>query len=399
MKIAFFCDAYVPTRNGTATSARTAAEELRERGHRVIIFAPRYADYEDDDPDVVRFAAGHWFKARDYPVAWPFVSRLAPRSALLFRQMKFDVVHTHSPFILGGMGAHWARFNFLPLVWTFHTLYHHYAHYSITSPKASRQYILWRVRTMIRKCDRVIAPSFVVERVIHKLFPGVPTQVLPTGVNFQKFASGDGARVRREYGIAPDETVLLFVGRLAPEKNVGFLLRSVAPLLKNKSARLLIVGGGPSLENYRDMARKMGIENRVIFAGFIEPKNIADFYAAGDVFTFASRTETQGLSIAEALCAGKPCVVVNAMGAAEALENEGDGFLVPANEARFREATARLIDDPALRERMSRRAKERAPGFNFERRVDELLALYEAVIEESARRNPLEKMGISPMTK
>ncbi len=395
MKIAFFCDAYVPTRNGVATSALTTAQELRARGHRVIIFAPRFSDYEDTDPDVVRFVAGHWFKARDYPVAFPVLSRIAPRAALMFRQMKFDLVHTHSPFVLGGIGAHWARFNFVPLVWTFHTLYHHYAHYSIASPRTSRAYIMWRVRNMLRASDRVIAPSHAVERVIKRLFPAAPTQVLPTGVDFGKFKGGHRERVRCEYGFASDETVLLYVGRIAPEKNLGFLLRAVAPLLKTRNAKMLVVGGGPAIEQYRELTRKMAVEQRVTFTGFIDPATIADYYAAGDVFTFASRTETQGLSIAEALCAGKPCVVVNAMGAAEALENEGDGFLVPASEARFREAIARLIDDPELRAKMGARALERAPLFAHQKRVDELLALYERVIEEVAEQNPLERLKIN----
>ncbi len=398
MKIAFFCDAYVPTKNGVATSALTTAQELRSRGHRVVIFAPRFTDYEDSDPDVVRFVAGHWFKARDYPVAFPVLSRMAPRSALLFRQLKFDVVHTHSPFVLGGIGAHWARYNFVPLVWTFHTLYHHYAHYSIASPRTSRAYIMWRVGTMLRKSDRVIAPSHAVERVIKKLYPEAPTQVLPTGVNLQKFAGGDGASVRREFGFAPDETVMLYVGRMAPEKNLGFLLRALAPLLKTRAARLLMVGGGPSVENCRELARKMGVEHRVTFTGFIDPQSIANYYAAGDVFAFASRTETQGLSIAEALCAGKPCVVVNAMGAAEALESDGDGFLVPASEIRFREACARLIDDPELRLRMGARARERAPLFAHKNRVDELLSLYETVIDEVAQQNPIERLKFNKMS-
>jgi glycosyltransferase involved in cell wall biosynthesis len=397
MKIAFFCDAYVPTRNGVATSAQTTAEELRARGHRVIIFAPRFNDYEDTDPDVVRFVAGHWFKARDYPVAYPFLSRVAPRAALLFRQMKFDVVHVHSPFVLGGIGAHWARFNFVPLVWTFHTLYHHYAHYSIMPQRNTRWYILWRIRTMLRKCDRIIAPSQAVERVILKLFPDAPTQILPTGVNLQKFASGDRETTRQKLGFEPKDTVLLFVGRIAPEKNLGFLLRSVAPLLKNRAAKLLLVGGGPDVDACRALARKLGVEDRVVLTGFIEPTTIADYYAAGDVFVFASRTETQGLSISEALCAGKPCVVVNAMGAAEALETDGDGFLVPASESRFREAVARLIDDPELRLKMGRRAQERAPLFAHAKRVDQLLELYEEVIEENLQRNPLERLGISPL--
>ena len=386
MKIAFFCDTYVPTKNGIATSASTTADELRKRGHRVVIFAPRFTGYEDADPDIIRFAAGHWFKAKDFPVAWPFASRVAPKAAILFRREKFDVVHVHSPFVMGGIGASWARFNFVPLVWTFHTLYHHYAHYSITPPRASRWYILWRVRQMLAKCDRVIAPSCAVERMIQKLHPNAPTQVLPTGVDVEKFRGGDRNSTRQEWGIAPDETALLYVGRLAPEKNLGFLLRSVAPILKNHPARLLLVGGGPDLELCRELARKLGIAERVIFPGFVEPKIIPNFYAASDVFTFASRTETQGLSISEALCAGLPCVVVNAMGAAEALENEGDGFLVPPFENRFREAVLQLVQNPDLRQKFGQRALERAPQFSKERRVSQLVELYKNVVAENSER-------------
>lgn len=387
MKIAFFCDAYLPTKNGVATSARTTAQELRARGHRVVIFAPRYVDYLDDDPDVVRFAAGHWFKARDYPVAFPVLSRVAPRTAYRFARERFDLVHVHSPFVLGNLGAHWAKFHFLPLVWTFHTLYHHYAHYSITPPETSRAYILWRIRRMLRKCNRVIAPSNSVERVVLRLWPGAPTRVVPTGVDLKRFAGGERHETRQQWGLEKDEVALLYVGRLAPEKNLGFLLKSLAPLLKIHPAKLVMVGGGPSLESLKRQANTLGVGSRVLFPGFIEPEKINDFYAMADVFTFASRTETQGLSIAEALCAGLPCVVVNAMGAAEAIEPGEDGFLVPPQEKRFRSEVERLIVDSELRAQMSCHARERAPRFSKERRVSELLALYEDAVREVRAKN------------
>ena len=387
MKIAFFLDAYLPTKNGVASSARTTAQELRARGHRVVIFAPRFLDYEDDDPDVVRFAAGHWFKARDYPVAFPFLSRVSPRTAYRFAREHFDLVHVHSPFVLGNLGAHWAQFHFLPLVWTFHTLYHHYAHYSITPPETSRAYILWRIRRMLLKCNRVIAPSNAVERVVLRLMPGAPTRVVPTGVDVARFAGGERSATRKVLGLAPEEVALLYVGRLASEKNLGFLLRSVAPVLQNQPAKLVLVGGGPSMEVLKRQANTLGIASRVVFAGFVEPEQINNFYAMADVFTFASRTETQGLSIAEALCAGLPCVVVNAMGAAEAIEPGEDGFLVPPQENRFRAAVEQLVCDGELRAQMSAHARERAPRFSKERRVGELLALYEEAIAEVRAKN------------
>ena len=391
MNIAFFCDSYLPTKNGVVTSAHTTALELRARGHRVVVFAPRYTDHEDDTDDVVRFAAGHWFKAPDYPVTFPFLCRIAPLTALRFRRERFDVVHAHSPFVMGNMGAHWAQYHFLPLVWTFHTLYHHYAHYSITPEKSSRWYILWRVKRMLDRCDKVIAPSCAVERVIQKLAPHASTQVLPTGVDTAKFAAGNRHSTRRQLGLKPDEVALLYVGRIAPEKNLDFLLRAVAPVLKNHNAKLLMVGGGPDLEVCRALARKLGIAERVIFTDFIEPSQMPDYFAAGDVFTFASRTETQGLSIAEALCAGLPCVVVNAMGAAEAIEPGGDGFLVPAQPARFTQAVAQLVGEPQTRARMSERARERAPSFSKAKRVSELLELYGDVIALNSERNERER--------
>ena len=387
MKIAFFCDAYLPTKNGVATSARTTAQELRARGHRVVIYAPRYLDYEDDDPDVVRFASGHWAKARDYPVAFPFLSRVSPRTALRFAREKFDLVHVHSPFVLGNLGAHWAQFHYLPLVWTFHTLYHHYAHYSVAPPETSRAYILWRIQRMLHKCDRVIAPSNAVERVILRLWPGAPTRVVPTGVDLARFRGGDRRATRRKVGVQDGEVALLYVGRLALEKNLGFLLRSVAPVLKNHPAKLVMVGGGPTLEILQRQAQSLGIAERVVFVGFIEPEQMKHYYALADVFTFASRTETQGLSIAEALCAGLPCVVVNAMGAAEAIEPGEDGFLVPHQENRFRAAVEQLVTRPDLRARMSECASARAPRFSKERRVGELLALYEEAQAEARAKN------------
>ena len=390
MNIAFFCDAYVPTKNGVSTSARTTAEELRRRGHRVIIFAPRFTDFKDEDPDIVRFAAGHWYKSRDYPVAFPFASRIAPRTAIRFRQEKFDVVHVHSPFVLGGLGAHWAKFHFVPLVWTFHTLYHHYTHYSITPQRASRWYIVWRVRHMLKQCDRVIAPSVAIERIIHKLYAETPTRVLPTGVDTAKFSNGDGARARASLGISPSDRVLVYVGRLAPEKNLGFLLRSLAPLLQSPPGgvrtHLLMVGGGPAIETCRDAAQKLGIAELVHLSGFAEGQQLADLYAAGDVFTFASRTETQGLAIAEAMCAGLPPVVVNAMGAPEAVAHERNGLVVPASEPRFREAVQRLLCDNALRARLAAAARATAPEFSHQQRVSELLGLYDEVIAENDER-------------
>ena len=382
LNIAFFCDAYKPTCSGVAVSVETTAQELRARGHRVTIYAPRYNDYEEHDPNVIRFPAGHWFRARDFPVAWPLLPRASVRTGTRFRRANYDIVHSHSPFTIGTTGARWARRNGTPVVFTFHTLYHRYLHY-VPAPSAwTRSYIVWWVRQYCRLCDRIIAPSRAVAQVVSHLAPDISRSIIPTGVDVARFAGGNRTALREPLKITNDQVVLLYVGRLVREKNLEFLLRSVAPLLRQSSTRcvLILVGGGPALDFLRELSHDLGIADKMVFTGFVPPEKTPDYYAASDVFVFASRTETQGVSIAEALAAGLPCVVVGAMGAAEAVTNGVDGIVVPPREDAFRDAVAQLLSNEDLRQTMSRKARELSPSLSQSRSVDALLELYRSVI-------------------
>ena len=380
MKIAFFCDSYIPTRNGVAISASTTARLLRDMGHQVVIFAPRYQGYEDHDPNVVRFAASPYYRVRDFPVTWPVLPYISWPGFLRFKQEKFDVVHTHSPFILGTVGAHWAQHFEIPVVFTFHTLYHRYIHYSPFPETVSRPYTLRKVRKYCTYCDHIIAPSFAIERLVHRFNNHVPTDVIPTGVELARFRDGDRQAARREYQIETDAKVLLYVGRLAPEKNLDFMLSSLEPVLKeNPKLRLLLVGGGPLLEPLKVLCHELGIERQVIFPGFVDPSRLKDIYAAGDAFVFASRTETQGVCITEAMAAGLPCVVIGAMGAAEALSDGVEGFVVPPRQHRFAAAVQQLMNDDKLRAQMGQAAAARSEEYSLKNSAARIYKVYESV--------------------
>jgi 1,2-diacylglycerol 3-alpha-glucosyltransferase len=398
LNIAFFCDAYIPTRNGVAVSVETTAQQLRARGHHVMIFAPRYKGYQDLDDHVIRFPAGHWFRAKDFPVAWPFLPRASFLAEARFRHEKFDIVHSHSPFTLGTLGARWARRLNIPLVFTFHTLYHRYLHYVPAPHTWTRSSVVWWVHHYCYLCDHIIAPSRPVAQIVQRLRPDAPRSVLPTGIDVERFASGQGDRVRAHCGIEPDEIVLLYVGRIVLEKNLVFLLKSLAPLLRGEvpldttnttqdrkpRLRLMLVGGGPDLESLRELSVHLKIAEYTTFTDFVDPAGIPDYYAASDLFVFASRTETQGVSIAEALAAGLPCVVVGAMGAAEAITDGCEGLVVPPREDQFRAAVARLIKDPQLRCKMANAARRKAPQLSHEKRVDALIDLYTSLLQKHA---------------
>ena len=380
LKIAFFCDAYFPTRNGVAVSVETTARELRARGHRVTIFAPRYKHHDDENEnDIVRFPAGHWPRARDFPVAFPLLPRASFRVGSRFRRDEFDIVHSHSPFTIGTTGARWARRNGIPLLFTFHTLYHRYLHYVPMPHDWTRSSIVWWLRYYCNLCDEIIAPSQPVAHIAAHLAPDVPRRVLPTGVDVAHFASGARDAARARFGFDASTRVLLYVGRMVQEKNLVFLLRALAPLLRENAApptHLLLVGGGPGLPRLRAIAAQMGIATRVTFTDFVAPASTRDLYAAADIFVFASRTETQGVSIAEALSSGLPCVVVGAMGAAEAIQNGENGLIVPPRETDFARAVQSLLRDEKRRAAMANCARENAPALSTKRRVDQLVALY-----------------------
>ena len=244
MKIAFFCDAYKPTRNGVAVSASTTAAELRRRGHEVIIFAPRYRGHEDGQAHeiIVRFPAMQWFRAKDFALALPilsspFILPVLRAQEQFFAAQKFDLVHTHSPFTIGTIGARWARKYGVPAVFTFHTLYHRYLHYAPLPLWYSRPYTVKRVRRHCGFCRHVIAPSQAIARRMNYFCPGMKVSVVPTGVRVENFANGNGASVRTRFHIAPDDIVLLYVGRIVREKSLDFLLHAVAPLLGQKNEK------------------------------------------------------------------------------------------------------------------------------------------------------------------
>jgi 1,2-diacylglycerol 3-alpha-glucosyltransferase len=396
MKIAFFCDAYTPTRNGVAVSAASTAEELRQRGHEVVIFAPHYRGYEDKEENVVRFPAMQWFRAKDFALAWPilsspFVLPLLYKQEKFFAAQNFDVVHTHSPFTVGTIGARWAQKYGVPSIFTFHTLYHRYVHYAPLPLWYSLPYTIKRVRRHAKLCQHVIAPSRAIARRLGYFCPGSPVSVVPTGVRVEKFAHGRGDVIRVCRGLEPDDLVLLYVGRLAPEKNLEFLLKAVAPLLgcrvSTRRVRLMLTGGGPATLELKNLVRQLSIQDDVLFTGFIDPPTMPDYFAAGDIFVFASRTETQGVSLSEALAAGLPCVVVGALGAAEAVTHKENGFVVPPDEAAFRYAVLKLIDDQKLRLRMAEAARSSAPRLALETNVDDLERIYKGVCDH--RFSPL----------
>ncbi len=380
MRIAIFTESYEPIVNGVSVCVSTLRDGLTERGHEVFVFAPSFKGHKDSFDCVHRLPSTHTFLMPDYPFPLPFAPKVRER----FADIKPDIVHTQTPFLLGVLGARWATRYSVPLVSTNHTLYTEYAHYAPVRPKAlTRAFLVRLMRWYYSGCDAVVVPSKPIEGVLRSYGVKTPVEVIKTGVDrVPPISARERSEVRRRYGIGDDEFLLLYVGRIAREKNLRMLLAAYKRVLaRHTNVRLMLVGGGPALVETQAYASSLGLDGRAEFAGMLRRPAISPIYAASDAFVFPSTTETQGIAICEAMSAGLPVVAVNAGGIPENVQDGVDGFLTNDDPDEFADRLSFLITHDRERAEMGARARESACDFSVERMVDQFQEFYLSVIE------------------
>lgn len=377
MNIAVFSECYRPTRNGVVVSVDAFARGLRARGHRVDVFAPRFPGYSVVHPHVYRFPSVRLPQVRDYPVALPYW----PRVYAAFDRLHAEVVHAQSIFIMSRLGAYLARRNNLPLIGTYHTLVAEYSHYVPLPSAVTKGLLVLLSRRFCNACELVIVPTRSVGEVLRRYGVRVPLVPLATGIEVAAFAAGDGDGVRARHGLPPEAKVLLFVGRIAREKNLDFLFHVTRELVNHDpSVRLLLVGPGPYLPLAAVYVRRLGLERHVVFAGSRPRSVLKDYYAAADLFVFPSLTDTQGLVLLEAMAAGLPCVAARATGARDVLAEGRYGRLCAADEREFAAAVRDLLASPEKRDVYIRAGRRRVQAFSLDASVTKLETLYRDVI-------------------
>ncbi len=380
MRVGIFTESYEPIVNGVSVCVGTLRDELSRRGHDVFVFAPAYKGHVDQREGVIRMPAVRTPLMRDYPFPIP----IAPRARHIFESLKLDVVHTQTPFWLGILGAKWARRCGVPLVSTNHTLYTEYAHYVPVRPRIlTRTFLINLMRWYYSRCDAVVVPSSPVERILRSYGVKTRVQVIRTGVVGAIPLPLDQVReIRRRHSIADDDFLLLYVGRIAREKNLTMLLRAFKTVsATHPNARLLLVGGGPAAGETRRFAAQLGLDSKLEFVGMLPRDRIDPIYAASNAFVFPSTTETQGIAICEALSAGLPVVAVNAGGIPENVQPGVDGFLTNDDPDEFADRMDYLITHDREREQMGAQARINAANFSIERMVSDYEEFYASVVE------------------
>ena len=385
MVIAIFSESFTPIINGVSISIETFAKHLQELGCKLYFFAPRFPGYKDKNSSVFRFPSFRFPHHPEYPIPIPF----SPRIFEAFSSLKVDIVHPQTPFLLGWTAKYLARRNGAALVTTYHTFYEEYSHYAYPIPSFLIKPFLRKLsKDFCNLCDAVVVPSKPAEQLLRSYGVYRPIEVIPTGLELDSwYREENPAFPRFSLGIPPDASILTYVGRLAVEKNVQILLSSFRKLLeKIPNVYLLFVGSGPQEEELKGLAEELGVSDKCRFLGFVDREKVRECLSASDIFLFPSKTETQGLVMAEALAMGVPVITADSFGARETIRDGLDGFILPVEPDAFANAAEELLRNREKLNKMREAALKGAKRFSAKESARKLLALYERVIEKNKTR-------------
>lgn len=383
MKIGFVTGAYLPAPGGVTTSVVNFSKQLRKLGQEVYIFCPDYPEEEtSEDENVFRVPSHYSPLLKDFRLTDPF------QAARVFRRefSGLDIVHIHLPTVMSAPARWIAGFYDVPIFLTYHTNLELYIrHYVPGVPKdVARAVTKFYTSRETKNGEKVFVPSPDMETLLESYDLDPPLEVLPTGIDLETYEKeSEGVRTLKEqFGIKEDEKILLYVGRVGSEKNVGFLLDAFKEISRAFSpVHFVIVGGGRGLGKVLSWVSKMNASRKIHFTGYVEQEDVlAQYYHEADLFLFASLTETQGLVIAEALAARTPVVAVDAPGVRDVIKKDKGGYLVHEDVSRFSQKVKKLLENPDLLNRKKEEAKEVARNFSAEAMTRRLFKSYVEVM-------------------
>ncbi len=363
MRIGFFTDTFLPQRNGVVTSILSFGPELVKRRHGIFVFCPQ-SNVREYGGMVVRAYPSVSFKSYpEFKIAVPRGSSGLP---------KLDIVHTHSPFSLGVFGLRVAKKQGVPRVSTFHTLLSEYVRYLSKFGQRVFRRIVWRYcRLYYNRCHMIIAPSNALKRILLQHQIKKPIVVAPTGINLDFFKPIEKKKAKKKLGIG-DEQVFLTLGRLGFEKNIDVVLHA----FKDVNAKLIIAGRGPAERNLKNLRRKLGLQKKVSFKGYVPEKLKPIYYSAADAFVITSTSETQAVVVAEAMACGTPVVGANSLATPEFVSDEKNGRLFEPGDV---DQLSEILRSYRFSKKMQINALKTGQKFSVKKCTDKLEKFYRSL--------------------
>lgn len=402
MKIAMFTDAYYPRINGVSVSVKSYAEALTELGHEVCIVCCDYhnpndpdttpqikeSDYTSENVKILRILSHHIFCSEEDRLA-----RISQWKTVKHEMDKFkpDIIHINSEFLIGYYGLTYGRFRYVPIIYTFHTLWEDYVegyiHFMPIS--ASKKIAQKLIKLYLKKADEIICPTQRIADVVKDYKITRPTDILPTGIpnsvtsiTKERQDAFKTDFFSKDFPQLQGKRILLYVGRVVKEKNLDFLFPVLKEVQKEiPDTALLIVGGGPELEPLQERTKKAGLDKDVFYTNYVPRENLACYYTLADVFVFPSVTETQGLVTIEAMMSGLPVVAIGEMGTVDVMQGDNGGFMVSNNTRDFSDKVIKLLTDKELHQKKSEDAKIWGNKWDISVLTESLVNYYKKAIE------------------
>ncbi len=381
MKVLITTDLFVTATNGVVTSVRNLREELTKRGHevRILTLSANLKTHKE--------GAVYYIKSIPLGVVYPDVRMPVSYRNPLIRELidwKPDVIHSQCEFFSFQFARHIAKATKAPLIHTYHTLYEQYATYVIPSKRLGRRMVAIFSRQRLKHVNTVIAPTRKVEKSLRGYGLNNPIRVVPSGISIDQYryrmTEDERLSKRAALGIPADHQVLINLGRLGTEKNLGELLTLFASLLTvNNQLTFLIVGDGPAREDLEKQARELNITRNVIFTGMVPPAEVQNYYQLGDIFVSASTSETQGLTYIEAAANGLPLVCRQDPCLEDVIEEGVNGYEYTASDEFIREISS-ILWNPDWRSAAGHSSEEIAASFDKSHFAKAVEDIYEAAI-------------------
>jgi glycosyltransferase involved in cell wall biosynthesis len=380
LRVDMFTNNYLPFIGGVPISIERLRRGLQGLQDSVMVVAPRYRNQPENEDNVLRVPSLlSMGEKREFRLANIFLSRIRKR----LRIFQPDIIHLHHPIWMGSLGMFIGHRLKVPVVYTYHTRLEHYAHFVPLPGNLFRNLISHAlIKRFANKCDAVIVPTDSTEEYLRMIGVKSSIFVQPTGIEYQRFqeVSDDQVRgLREQLGIG-NETVFVSVARLSNEKNIDFMIDAIN-LLRQRSDhpfRFLMIGEGHQHERLQQRIDELDLNQHFILVGAVPPDEMATWYHLGDAFLFASKSETQGMVILEAMAAGLPVVAVRSSGIDDVVRQDFNGFKTPGKQDRWCAEGQRLLEDSALRREMADNALAFAADYSveqFARNTREIYAL------------------------
>jgi glycosyltransferase involved in cell wall biosynthesis len=397
-----FTDAYWPRVNGVTVSVDSFSHALVRAGHQVMIVCSSYPEISDSEytsgtgerensgdkePTVIRVPSMPSPVSKEDRVAkihkWFWVAKK-------IEAFSPDILHINTEFMIAEFGLQYARQHYLPVIYTFHTMWEDYIrNYIPLLPDFFLRFIARRVlKNIMRRADRIIVPTTQIKAVLKEYKVRKETYLLPTGVDPLLFqhSKEEAQKFRRhleeKYPQLAGKRILLFAGRIGKEKNISFLLRILPEIIKKHSdVILLIAGNGPDLYDLQEESEQLNISGDCIFTGYLARMDLALTYAMSDVFVFPSLTETQGMVTIEAMLSGLPVVAIGEMGTLEVMNGDNGGFMVKNDPDEFVRRVFDLLEDDELYRRKVEEAREHAKSWTIDAMAVQLEKIYRNALD------------------